>query len=203
MDIASLRPRAATAQDYGLPPENVFLASSWPGAAPEFSRLHPDPPRAPKRGPTRAMWDVPLLELPAARRKRSPSGSSTSDTCQSLEDGVPRCQKDDGVFGVEEEDDEANDVGIFSFEPNQADDDELELGTSVDVAFALVDLDDHTELDQTTKGCATRGIEGSSRSRCSTTDACMSLGASPVLLSVFEHFSAEARRQQMPRQTMA
>jgi len=81
-----------------------LLSTSWPGAVAPVSKMKPEPPRAPKKGPATAMWVVPPLWLPAAPRK----GSLLGEACSTA---VGDCE-----FSLEsdaESDSGADEAGVF------------------------------------------------------------------------------------------
>mmetsp|Transcript_25220 Transcript_25220/g.71862 ORF Transcript_25220/g.71862 Transcript_25220/m.71862 type:complete len:183 (-) Transcript_25220:167-715(-) len=174
-----------------LPADIEFLrAASWPGAAAPESLINPrpQPPRAPKRGPSAASWVVPPLMLPMAPLKLSGHasvGSSTNDG--SGQDTARSSDKD-----MESDGEEAGEVCVFSLGDAICEDDEEDLEPGPTTKFELITLDDW-ELEPVVRACPeAKGI------RCDGPGGVPTLGASPVLLSVIERMAVG---RQLGRQT--
>lgn len=200
--------RVATANGYAQAADNgivdfACLASSWPGCVPTPSKLRPQPPPAPRRAPMKATWDVPPLELPsgpqvAVSRKRSPSGSSTTAGDDALE--LVLDEERDKEFLL---DDERDEEGIFAFSAlDGRDDSDDELGFGGDsrvAAFDLVGLDDggphdgHDDQDDVDKTSLVFDDVHKASLYSEAPVVTLSLGASPVLLSVLDYITAEAQ----------
>lgn len=179
---------------------NSFLRlQSWPGAvAPEsMIRLRPQPPRAPKRGPTIASWVVPPLHLPTAPTK--PDNASFDDASTNDGSGQGTARNSSPAPVCSDSDYEDGEVCVFSLDDGNAqdEDDEDLLPGPVEAKFELVGLDD-LELDAAADKGTDEFDKGGIIYDVDSNPASPVLGASPVLLSAIERMAAA---QKLGRQT--
>lgn len=178
---------------FEVPPSSVaasdldgILASSWPQAVPRFKL---DAPPKPNRKPSDCPVfesDVPSLELPEQTTKRNSKSSSSSRTTTASPQRVSNLCSEDGeggVFFLEGLDDcgsppasdgEGAEPRLWGFDDFALD------------ADADSEEDDDGDDENAMAGPAGRGL---GRPRANTQCA---LGASPILLTVFEQVALEA-----------
>jgi len=176
-----------------LPADFDFLrAASWPGAAAPESLINPrpQPPRAPRRGPSAASWVVPPLTLPRAPSKFSEHASVASSTNVGSGQGTAGSSEKDCT---ESDGEEAGEVCVFSLGGSICEeDDEEELEPGPMAKFELFTLGDW-EPEPAVRACPeAKGISSHG------SDGAPTLGASPVLLSVIERMAVD---RQLGRQT--
>jgi len=206
---------AAAFNTAGVEALDMILSASWPGALAPPSRLRPDPPRAPRRGPATANWSVPPLSLPVvpphafkAPRKHSPGGETSTGL-----------GPDEAKWDSESEDDNdlQEEVCIFDLDGDAAVDEDLDFGNFKSMISHDSDFERNVgfsappparTLFGQVDGGGSASANGRSRLRTESVDSFdsdkgLSLGASPVLLSVLEQIAYEAQSSMMMRQRTA
>mmetsp|Transcript_4729 Transcript_4729/g.13193 ORF Transcript_4729/g.13193 Transcript_4729/m.13193 type:complete len:191 (-) Transcript_4729:618-1190(-) len=164
---------------------DAMMASSWP-AATLPSRHRPEPPRAPLRKPSDVNWDVPLLSLPEAPKRKSFGSPWTAG------------ESDAGVlsFDPSTEDDFADDdEGVFALDDGTDSPDEDLPPPGFD--YDLIGLEDFNapcgSVDNVTREISSSFSKSpGSRGRLSSSVASVPTGASPTLMSILEQVAAEA-----------
>eukprot|EP00441_Pelagodinium_beii_P022630 CAMPEP_0197660596 /NCGR_PEP_ID=MMETSP1338-20131121/50942_1 /TAXON_ID=43686 ORGANISM="Pelagodinium beii, Strain RCC1491" /NCGR_SAMPLE_ID=MMETSP1338 /ASSEMBLY_ACC=CAM_ASM_000754 /LENGTH=176 /DNA_ID=CAMNT_0043237977 /DNA_START=102 /DNA_END=632 /DNA_ORIENTATION=- len=172
------------------------------------SNLRPDPPKAPRKGPAQATFSVPPLVLPMVPAKQSLCRSRASTGYEGYDDSLDLGKP----FSDSEDEDEEE--CMFALDGLSGEND----GLSGDIDYLMekpLIADGNggfrlTSLDYLDSYCGEENLHWESkpgRERLESgeslgSDKVLSLGASPVLLSVLEQLAMEARGGPMRQTTI-